>query len=111
MFACSGPGASHTIAESIEIGFDNVRILAIVIVVSMIVSFFSKRRFATLCLYAMFALHPAWTISALSGDCGYFKRDASEAFTLTACFVLAAQLLRTGYSCFAARSRRSSSSS
>jgi hypothetical protein len=29
----------------------------------------------------LIALHPAWTISAISGDCGFMKRDASWVFT------------------------------
>jgi hypothetical protein len=31
------------------------------------------------------ALHPAWMISALSGDCGDIKRFASWAFTGLGC--------------------------
>ncbi len=88
MFACSGPGAPYAIGESIRIGQIHAAVLALLLLVSATLSLRYGRRTIPIILLAMLALHPAWTISAISGDCGHFKRDASWAFTGGACLAL-----------------------
>ena len=45
---------------------------------------------------AALVLNPAWTVSALHGDCGFAKAATAEATTALVGFLLAAQLLATG---------------
>lgn len=82
LFACSGPGAPATIGRNIEIGFTQAGVMSGLLAVSLLVFALGPRRRAVpIVLLGLLALHPAWTISTIDGDCGYLKRDASYVFT------------------------------
>lgn len=82
IFACSGPGAFITIRQNITIGYFAAAIGAVVVLALTYDALRTRRLRLTLPSAAlMLLLHPAWTISAVHGDCGYFKRDASYFFT------------------------------
>ena len=46
-------------------------------------------------LFVALLLHPAWTISAIKGDCGYFKRDVSYIIILVAFLMFLWQYIKT----------------
>ena len=95
LFACSGPGAGATIARNIELGYTNAAVAGGLLLVSLAVAALGTRRWvAPAVLAGLVALHPAWTISAISGDCGFFKRDASLVFTVAGAITLCWQLAR-----------------
>jgi len=82
VLACSGPGALIAIRQNIMIGHFAAAIGAVV-VVALVYDALRTRCLRLTLPFAAFMLlvHPAWTISAIHGDCGYFKRDASYFFT------------------------------
>lgn len=82
ILACSGPGAAATIQQSITIGYFCAAAGGAITSVLAFDSWRSRRwRFTLPVAAVMLLLHPAWTVSAIQGDCGYFKRDASYFFT------------------------------
>ncbi len=106
LFACSGPGAGATIAESIRIGETHAAVAGGLLLVSLAVAGFARQRAMPAVLLGLLALHPAWTVSAISGDCGFFKRDASWMFTSVGCVALCWQLGRGLWSRRAAPAER-----
>jgi hypothetical protein len=82
LFACSGPGAGETIARNIAIGYTHAAIVGGMLVASIVLFAIGPRRWIfPVVILGLVALHPAWTISAIQGDCGILKRDASSVFT------------------------------
>ncbi len=93
MFACSGPGADAIITRSIEIGNTHAVVAGGLFLASLTVIALGRRRWAIpAALAGLVAFHPAWTIDAISGDCGYLKRDASWVFTGLGCVGLCWQV-------------------
>lgn len=88
MFACSGPGAGAAIAESIRISQIHAVVLALMLLVSAGLSRLNGKRVVTLVLLALLAIHPAWTVSALVGDCGHLKQCAVWFVTVAASLAL-----------------------
>ncbi len=88
MFACSGPGAGQAIAENIRTAEVHAGVLALLMLISLALAWRYRTRIVPRILLVMLAIHPAWTISAISGDCGYLKRDASWLCSVIACFAL-----------------------
>jgi hypothetical protein len=80
--ACSGPGAIAAIEQSITIGYFCAAMGGI-ITLALAYDFLRTRRLRfTLPVSAfMMLIHPAWTVSALHGDCGSLKRAFSCNFT------------------------------
>ena len=82
ILACSGPGAPATIQQSIIIGYFCAAIGG---VITLALGYDAWRmrdlRFTLPVAAVMLLLHPAWTVSAIHGDCGFFKRDVSYFFT------------------------------
>jgi hypothetical protein len=82
VFACSGEGAGAIIRENIVIGY---LCAAVGGVITLALGFDAWRtgrwRFALPAAALMLLMHPAWSVSAVHGDCGFFKRDASYFFT------------------------------
>jgi hypothetical protein len=107
VFACSGPHAGELISKSIAFGFEQAVVVGILFMVSMALYRLSMRAlyFPSL-LLGLLVLHPAWTVSAISGDCGILKRGASEVVTAIAIIILGVQLTLLIMS--RVRSRRSS---
>jgi hypothetical protein len=82
LFSCSGPGAPEAIARSIEIGYTHAAIAGGLLVISLALFAIGPRRWIVpAILLGLVAFHPAWTISAISGDCGSLKEIASLVFT------------------------------
>jgi hypothetical protein len=92
IFACSGPGAGETIARNIAIGYTHAAIDGGLLALSLGLWWFVSRQrvFPAICA-ALVLLHPAWTVSAIGGDCGYLKRDLSWVFTGIAVLSLVGQ--------------------
>jgi hypothetical protein len=82
VLACSGPGAGATIQVSITIGYFCAAIGGVITAALAYDSLRTQRwRFALPIAAFMLLIHPAWTVSAVHGDCGSLKRDVSYAFT------------------------------
>lgn len=85
---CSGPGAFDLMERNQHIGFVHAAIVESVLVVSLILCAVSapdrRALLVPASLFGLLALHPAWTISAYGGDCGFMKRDVSWIFTVLA---------------------------
>jgi hypothetical protein len=98
MFACSGPTAMAKIARNTEIGHQHAAIVGGLVVASVVVFLITRRRWGVpVSVLALFALHPSWTVGTLSGDCGYFVRDASPILSVVAALIVAAQAVYTGW--------------
>jgi hypothetical protein len=94
ILACSGPGAGRVIQESILIGYFCAGLAGLVTFAAICLQrFWGGPVWPFLVCAALLALHPAWSISAIHGDCGYFKREASYAVSLLFGALLAFQLL------------------
>jgi hypothetical protein len=92
LFSCSGPGAGETIARNIATGYTHAAIVGGVFVVSLVLYAIGPRRWIVPAIVlALIMLHPAWTISATRGDCGFLKRDASWVFTVIAALAIFTQ--------------------
>ena len=85
VFACSGPAAMETINDN----FQRAVVLAILAGAMEVVSGFlyiKTRRKLSLWLLGLstlfFAVHPAWTVSAMIGDCGQAKVSGAILFTV-----------------------------
>jgi hypothetical protein len=88
LIACSGPGAGVAITKSVSIGYASAGLTA-VLVIRMIV--LSRRHplplFPVFTSVILLLLHPAWTVSAVRGDCGEMKRIASYAVLAVVLFL------------------------
>jgi len=94
LFACSGPGAGEAIAVSILIGYRHAALAAVLLGLGLLLLALSPKRWLfPAILGALLLLHPAWTVSAIHGDCGFMKRDASRVFTAVSCAALGLQAL------------------
>lgn len=82
LLACSGPGAKTYIEQSILIGYVCVA-LAGCVASWLCWSDLQRGKSRAVLAFALIllAIHPAWTISARSGDCGQLKRELSYLFT------------------------------
>jgi hypothetical protein len=96
MLACSGPGAGAIIGRNIDIGNMNAAVAGAILLAS--VSAFAVTRscwgFPTAILI-LFLLHPAWTVSAIHGDCGELLRDASYVVTGLVVLIMGAHMAFT----------------
>src|SRR5262245_34410707 len=81
LFACGSP---EPIARNVFLSGMHARIAAVVVSVSLFFWICTNRRGWLPCvLAAFFAIHPAWTNSARTGDCGNEKVALSWAMTAT----------------------------
>lgn len=93
LLACSGPGAAESIALSIQIGYRHAVFCSGVLAAALVLlAFFPKRWLFPAIIAISLLIHPAWTISATHGDCGYLKRDISRLFTGITCFAAGLQV-------------------
>lgn len=82
VLACSGPGAAALIQENIVTGYFCAAIGGVITLALGFDAWRTRRwRFAFPVATVMLLMHPAWTVSAIHGDCGFFKRDVSYVFT------------------------------
>ena len=82
ILACSGPGAMAAIHQSITIGYFCAA-LGGVVTLALGYDFLrtGKKRFPLSIAGFLLLIHPAWTVSAIHGDCGFLKRNISYGFT------------------------------
>jgi hypothetical protein len=92
MFASSGPGVDADTAENIRTAGIHAAILALLLLVSVAITFRGRGRAVSGILLALLALHPAWTISASMGDCGFLKVAASWIVTGIASLLMMSQI-------------------
>jgi hypothetical protein len=89
ILACSGPGAGNVIADNIHTGYIHAGYAGMMLLASIILCFLGPRSLRIpAALLFLLVLHPAWTISAMGGDCGFMKRNASWVFTATGMVVV-----------------------
>jgi len=82
ILACSGPGAAATIQQNITIGYFCAATGGVITLALAYDAWRMRRwRFVLPVAAVMLLIHPAWTVSAIHGDCGFFKRDVSYFFT------------------------------
>ncbi len=98
LLACSGPGAGAAIAESIAVGYTHAAVAGGLLLASLAVSAFTRRWATPAVLVGLLVLHPAWTVSAISGDCGHLKREVSWVFSGLGCVALGGQAVRAVWS-------------
>ncbi|HSI15765.1 MAG TPA: hypothetical protein VK961_27200 [Chthoniobacter sp.] len=90
--ACSGPGASSTIATNVFVARFCTAIVAVVTLVILYDGVRHQRWSHSLWIGAlMLLLHPAWTFDAYGGDCGSSTRDAALTVTAIYAFLLIKQ--------------------
>jgi len=93
LLACSGPGAPATIGRNILFSFSQALVVGLLFWASLVLWRWSgrpRRAFPALCL-ALLVLHPAWTVNAVSGDCGYFKAGTSVVISGAAVILVSLQ--------------------
>lgn len=91
LVACSGPGAGQTIHNNIVYAQYQFLVVAMLALASILFWLGTRRqRGLMLTEIVLMIIHPAWTISALHGDCGYLKAYVATGFTVLAatCFAL-----------------------
>jgi len=80
VLACSGPGVGALVDANIRLSFQ-LFALAAFLFAGTIVLFLFRRKRASLVIMLLaaviLALHPVWTVSAFSGDCGGSKAMSS----------------------------------
>jgi len=82
---CSGPGAMAGISAAVEYGFRAAAVVgAITILILVVWGIFCRRWAVALAHLGLIATHPAWTVSAVHGDCGMRKVQLSSAYILLA---------------------------
>jgi hypothetical protein len=80
--------------KSIAIGKHGALMVAGVIACSLLLSLKRKEFKRKQAIpFFLLLLHPAWTMSATNGDCGFMKREASNLFTVIALSILAWQII------------------
>jgi len=90
--ACSGDGAVDTIAMNIAVSFVHAKLAAIMLGASLLCLLLRHQWIVPLFLIVLVAVHPAWTISAVQGDCGGTKLLASQVFSVLGTAALALQV-------------------
>lgn len=91
LIGCSGPGAAAVIEQSIVIGYFCAAVGAVATLALGVDAWRTRDWKAVLIPLGMLAIHPAWTISAIHGDCGFFKREVAFVFTAVYIGLLAAR--------------------
>jgi hypothetical protein len=112
LWACSGKGAGKLIAENIEYAEQMAWAVGVMSAVSLMIYLFMRRykAFPIVCL-ALLALHPAWTIGGIMGDCGFLKAGAASFFVLFCGLALGLQSVAAGVMLLGWSARRLSSAS
>ncbi len=92
LLACSGPGAGRKIAWSIAIGF--ICFVFAAFVVKQLLFLFECRgakRWPVYWGFGLLSFHPAWSVSAIHGDCGIIKVIASLVVSIVLTVLLVIQ--------------------
>jgi hypothetical protein len=85
LLACSGPGAFAAIRRNIDFAQQQAWVVAVLAAVSLALWLAKRRRFRYACIVSpLLAVHPAWTGSAIHGDCGHQMAGMAALFTVLA---------------------------
>jgi hypothetical protein len=81
--ACSGPGAREFIEENTRTAYVYAALGSVLFAATQALYFLRKRRGLAAVLFGglMLAAHPAWTVSAMTGDCGISKASDAKVAT------------------------------
>ena len=93
LVACSGPGAAATIGRNIAFAQQQAAVVGGITAVSLLlwVPFNRRMRDPAACLLLL-SFHPAWSMSATKGDCGYSMADNAMWASLLAIGALILQI-------------------
>jgi hypothetical protein len=98
VFICSGPGAGATIARNTEIGYIHAAVVGGLLLASVGIYAVIRRRWGfPVAALVLFILHPAWTVGARDGDCGYFLRDSSPVISGIVGILVCVQMVYMGW--------------
>jgi hypothetical protein len=97
LLGCSGDNVGAIIAESVRAGYWHALVGACLFVSSLLLASQWRGWWLAGVLFAMLVVHPAWTVSAVHGDCGHIKDIASWWFTGIAVTILVTQAISIGY--------------
>jgi hypothetical protein len=83
LLACSGfDGPPEALVRSIEVANQHAAVAACLCLASFALFTVKPTWWVIPAIsVVLFALHPAWTVSAIGGDCGFLKREAACAAT------------------------------
>lgn len=83
VFACTAVKGMDPIGDSNRTAWTFGLVSALIVLVSVAFYFLRKRkgRWVVITSAILFAIHPAWTVTAWGGDCGLAKVDYSQWFT------------------------------
>lgn len=93
ILACSGPGAGQAIARNITIGYYFAATTGFITIWLFRLRSRTGRDWPAYLSALLLALHPAWTISAIRGDCGFAKVALSGLVLLLLFVFLVIQIL------------------
>ncbi len=85
VLACSGPGAMEFINSNILKSMLFAKVAAVFVVAMWSIFVWQRRKFTLMlciCASVLFAVHPAWTMGAMHGDCGIAKLTYSKFFAI-----------------------------
>ena len=73
-FACSGPGAAAFIEANTVTAFTHAAFGFILLLATVAFYFLRKKKGLLIVVFnvAVLAVHPAWTVGAMHGDCGIY---------------------------------------
>lgn len=94
LLACSGEHALEVIYVAVWTGFAHARALGFLCIVSGFLALTQRRFIPAIILLGLLVIHPAWTVSAIHGDCGDAKLGASWLFTGIGIALVGWQLVR-----------------
>jgi hypothetical protein len=80
VLACSGPGVGALVDANIRVSYQLFGVAAFLFAGTAVLFFFRRKRASliiTLLAAVIVAVHPVWTVSAFSGDCGGSKAMSS----------------------------------
>jgi len=98
LFACKGPWAALSIQQSTIVGYYCAAagaVISLALLRESLRGYEVGLRFAL--AFILLVLHPAWTVSAESGDCGAFKLQTSLLATVVYFGLLIYQYLAPGH--------------
>ncbi len=84
VLACSGPGAMELINSNIWKSMLFAKIAAVFVLLMCLIYWWRRGKVSLIlciCSGISLAIHPAWTMSAMGGDCGMVKLAYSKFFT------------------------------
>jgi hypothetical protein len=92
--ACSGPGAMRVIQENILYAREQALLVGALAVLSGGFWLLCRRiKALPILVTSLLLVHPAWTVSAVKGDCGFSKASIATSYTILALISVASQMV------------------